>query len=113
MLIALNSACNALSRQVKMSVYVAYVNAVGSIAFCVVVLIYVLFQGSSLASNIWLSEWTDDPTLANASLAGTNTYNNLNAMYLGVYGGLGVAQGRRLLIKHPLNPLTSSITCLG
>jgi hypothetical protein len=61
-----------------------------------ITLIYVMFQASSLAANIWLSQWTDDPTLANISMAGTPEYNDLNAMYLGVYGGLGACQGSEI-----------------
>ena len=52
-----------------------------------------MFQASALAANLWLSEWTGDATLANTTLAGTPDYNARNAMYLGVYGGLGVLQG--------------------
>ncbi|KAK7450079.1 hypothetical protein BaRGS_00039980 [Batillaria attramentaria] len=69
----------------------------GTIAWFFIIGIYTLFQASSLTANIWLSEWTDDPTLANATLAGTATYNDLNAKYLGVYGGLGVAQAVTIL----------------
>nr|KAG5685653.1 hypothetical protein BaRGS_020895 [Batillaria attramentaria] len=82
---------------VKFAVYLAYIQALGTIAWFFIIGIYTLFQASSLTANIWLSEWTDDPTLANATLAGTATYNDLNAKYLGVYGGLGVAQAVTIL----------------
>ncbi|XP_070201297.1 multidrug resistance-associated protein 1-like [Littorina saxatilis] len=77
---------------VKFSVYLAYIRALGSYAWLFILGLYVMFQASSLTANIWLSQWTDDATLANTSLAGTQHYNDLNAMYLGVYGGLGAAQ---------------------
>ena len=46
-------------------------------------------------SNIWLSEWTDDPLLANSSQSNTSEYQNKNYLYLGVYAGLGIGQGKR------------------
>jgi hypothetical protein len=52
-----------------------------------------IFQGTSIASNIWLSLWSDDKFLANRSLANTTEYSQKNSLYLGVYGGLGVVQG--------------------
>ena len=73
--------------------YMTYIKAIGTVAWLFILGLYVLFQASSLTANIWLSRWTDDPTLANTTLAGTSDYNDLNAMYLGVYGSLGVAQG--------------------
>lgn len=86
-----------MTGNVKLAVYLAYVKALGTVAWGFIVLFYFLFQGSSLTANIWLSSWTDDTTLANTSLAGTPEYNALNAMYLGVYGGLGAAQAVSIL----------------
>lgn len=40
---------------------------------------------ASLASNYWLSLWTDDPVIN-----GTQQYTNVR---LGVYGALGISQG--------------------
>ncbi|PVD27025.1 hypothetical protein C0Q70_12175 [Pomacea canaliculata] len=77
---------------VQLSVYREYFTAMGNIAWIFILGFFVLYQGASLAANIWLSEWTDDSTLANISMAGTKEYNDLNALYLGVYGGLGVVQ---------------------
>ena len=60
---------------------------------CVIFLLFMVFQGTSIASNIWLSLWSDDKFLANRSLVNTTEYSQKNSLYLGVYGGLGVVQG--------------------
>lgn len=79
----------------------------GNIAWIFILGFFVLYQGASLAANIWLSEWTDDSTLANISMAGTKEYNDLNALYLGVYGGLGAVQGQPLYLTSPSSPPTT------
>lgn len=49
-----------------------------------------IFQGFSIGSNSWLSVWSND-NLTDAN----NTFNTAKQdMYLGVYGALGVVQGK-------------------
>ena len=77
-----------------MSVYAQYANSIGYAMTLVIVILFAAFQASSVYSNIWLSNWTDDDLLKNTSRSNSTEYQDRNTMYLGVYGGLGVAQGR-------------------
>jgi len=70
-----------------------YFRAVGLLATCIILLLFLGYQGASIASNIWLSEWTDDPILKDRSQSNSTAYQDKNMLYLGVYGGFGVAQG--------------------
>lgn len=47
-------------------------------------------------ASIWLSEWTDDPFLKNHSNVQDAEYTRKNYLYLGIYGVMGVVQGRQL-----------------
>ncbi|KAL8582638.1 hypothetical protein ACOMHN_028703 [Nucella lapillus] len=82
---------------VKWSVFVTYFRAIGLAVTALIFLLYAGFQGLSVYSSIWLSQWTDDDTLANKSLQNTSDYQDRNYMYLGVYGGLGVGQAVMVL----------------
>jgi len=55
--------------------------------------IFLLFGVSSVLSSLWLTQWTEDPILQNASLTNTSVYLQHRDLYLGVYGGFGVLQG--------------------
>jgi len=57
---------------------------------------FLLFGISSVLSILWLTEWTEDPVLQNASLTNTSIYLHHRDLYLGVYGGFGVLQGMQL-----------------
>ncbi|KAK2159275.1 hypothetical protein LSH36_155g02029 [Paralvinella palmiformis] len=80
------------SGRVKLSVFGMYIKALGIWNTVMFVMFFVMFQAASVGSNIWLSKWTDDPTINNGSLVNTSYYNNLRNKYLGVYGGLGALQ---------------------
>jgi len=54
---------------------------------------FLLFGVSSVLSSLWLTEWTEDPILQNATLTNTSLYLQHRDLYLGVYGGFGVLQG--------------------
>lgn len=56
-------------------------------------LFFVLNQVASICSNIWLSVWTEDKLLKNLTLANTTDYLDTQYFYMGIYGGLGAAQG--------------------
>lgn len=49
-----------------------------------------VFQGFSIGSNIWLSDWSNDNTIY---VNGTQDAGKRD-MYLGVYGALGIGQGK-------------------
>lgn len=79
---------SALNLQVKLAVFLAYFKAIGLPVSCLIVLFYVLNNAASIYSNIWLSEWSNDAS-QNATM-GTEQRD----MRLGVYGALGLLQGR-------------------
>ncbi|XP_076457656.1 multidrug resistance-associated protein 1-like [Babylonia areolata] len=78
--------------RVRWSVFMTYFRAIGLSVTVLIFSLYAVYQGLSVYSSIWLSQWTDDDLLANTSLSNTSRYQNRNYMYLGVYGGLGVGQ---------------------
>uniref|UniRef100_A0A8C3UVV5 ABC-type glutathione-S-conjugate transporter n=1 Tax=Catharus ustulatus TaxID=91951 RepID=A0A8C3UVV5_CATUS len=75
--------------QVKFSMYVRYLRAVGWCLSFWIVMGYVGQNVAYVGSNLWLSDWTDD------SVRYLNqTYpTHLRDLRIGVYGALGVAQG--------------------
>jgi len=75
--------------QVKLDVFLTYLKAVGALLSIIIVLFYILYNAASIYSNIWLSEWSNDARNPNA----THDPEQRN-MRLGVYGALGVLQGR-------------------
>ena len=80
--------------QVQLAVFMKYFRAIGLPITVIIFFFYSCYQGLSVYSSIWLSDWTDDDLLANRSLSNTSKYQERNEMYLGVYGALGVGQGR-------------------
>ena len=68
----------------KLEVYAYYLRSVGSAMACLTLLLYVVYQGFSLSSNIWLSRWAS---------ARNNSDSAVRDLYLGVYGALGFGQG--------------------
>ncbi|XP_029015058.1 multidrug resistance-associated protein 1 [Betta splendens] len=81
----LTEADKASTGKVKLSVFWAYLKAIGVILSCISLLLFFTHHGLSLFSNYWLSLWTDDPVVN-----GTQPSRN---MRLGVYGALGLSQG--------------------
>lgn len=74
-----------LPLQVKATVYWEYMKAIGLYISFLSVFLFMCNHIASLASNYWLSLWTDDPVVN-----GTQQYTNVR---LGVYGALGISQG--------------------
>uniref|UniRef100_H3CHF1 Multidrug resistance-associated protein 1 n=1 Tax=Tetraodon nigroviridis TaxID=99883 RepID=H3CHF1_TETNG len=81
----LTEADKASTGRVKLSVFWAYLKAIGVLLSSISLLMFFTHHGVSLFSNYWLSLWTDDPVVN-----GTQPYR---VMRLGVYGSLGLAQG--------------------
>ncbi|POI35376.1 hypothetical protein CIB84_000873, partial [Bambusicola thoracicus] len=75
----------ALWLQVKATVYWEYMKAIGLYISFLSIFLFMCNHIASLASNYWLSLWTDDPVVN-----GTQQYTNVR---LGVYGALGISQG--------------------
>lgn len=86
-----------MTKQVKWKVYAYYLSAVGPFLVIMTILMNILFQGFSVASNYWLSVWTNDTT---AVIDGR--YQNIpkRNLYLGVYGLLGLGQGKIVRILY-------------
>uniref|UniRef100_A0A8C0EZ03 Multidrug resistance-associated protein 1 n=1 Tax=Bubo bubo TaxID=30461 RepID=A0A8C0EZ03_BUBBB len=70
---------------VKATVYWDYMKAIGLFISFLSIFLFMCNHIASLASNYWLSLWTDDPVIN-----GTQQYTNVR---LGVYGALGISQG--------------------
>ncbi|XP_004373344.1 multidrug resistance-associated protein 1 [Trichechus manatus latirostris] len=81
----LMEADKAQTGQVKLSVYWNYMKAIGLFISFLSVFLFLCNHVASLASNYWLSLWTDDPIVN-----GTQVHTKVR---LSVYGALGISQG--------------------
>ncbi|PIO29780.1 hypothetical protein AB205_0039470, partial [Aquarana catesbeiana] len=81
-----------------MAVFWEYMKAIGLLLSFLSVLLFLCNHVSSLASNYWLSLWTDDEII-------NGTQKNTK-MRLGVYGALGMSQG---LNQLPILSLPGSV----
>uniref|UniRef100_A0A5F8HA16 Multidrug resistance-associated protein 1 n=1 Tax=Monodelphis domestica TaxID=13616 RepID=A0A5F8HA16_MONDO len=94
----LMEADKAKTGQVKLSVYWDYMKAIGLFISFLSIFLFICNHVASLASNYWLSLWTDDPVVN-----GTQQHTNVR---LSVYGALGISQGEPLTVllgKRQLN----------
>lgn len=77
------------SLQVKFSVYLQYMRAMGWGYAAMVFVVYFIQNVAFIGSNLWLSDWTND-----AVVYMNQTYpNSKRDERVGVFGALGVAQG--------------------
>uniref|UniRef100_A0A8C8VR12 Multidrug resistance-associated protein 1 n=1 Tax=Pelusios castaneus TaxID=367368 RepID=A0A8C8VR12_9SAUR len=67
------------------AMYWEYMKAIGLFISFLSIFLFICNHVASLASNYWLSLWTDDPVIN-----GTQQHTNVR---LGVYGALGISQG--------------------
>ncbi|XP_019521622.1 PREDICTED: multidrug resistance-associated protein 1 [Hipposideros armiger] len=81
----LMEADKAKTGQVKLSVYWEYMKAIGLFISFLSIFLFLCNHVAALASNYWLSLWTDDPIIN-----GTQQHTNVR---LSVYGALGISQG--------------------
>ena len=74
---------------------IAYARAVGLKFSVLIFLLYGGYQAFAVWANIWLTEWTSNPDLQNLTKypGDSQERRDKNDYYLGVYGGLGIAQG--------------------
>ena len=87
--------------QVQLGVFVTYAKALGVPYAFFMLLLFASYQAISVFGNVWLSQWTADPTLTNRSLpANSSVYRERNDYYLGIYGGTGAALGNKILISE-------------
>uniref|UniRef100_A0A8C7EUI1 Multidrug resistance-associated protein 1 n=1 Tax=Neovison vison TaxID=452646 RepID=A0A8C7EUI1_NEOVI len=71
--------------KVKLSVYWDYMKAIGLFISFLSIFLFLCNHVAALASNYWLSLWTDDPIVN-----GTQEHTKVR---LSVYGALGISQG--------------------
>ncbi|XP_077172136.1 multidrug resistance-associated protein 1-like isoform X2 [Paroedura picta] len=81
----LTEADAAQTGKVQVAVYWEYMKAIGLFISFLSIFLFLCNHVASLASNYWLSLWTDDPVVN-----GTQQHTDLR---LGVYGALGISQG--------------------
>ncbi|XP_027626858.1 multidrug resistance-associated protein 1 [Tupaia chinensis] len=81
----LMEADKAQTGQVKLSVYWDYMKAIGLFISFLSIFLFLCNHVAALASNYWLSLWTDDPIVN-----GTQEHTEVR---LSVYGALGISQG--------------------
>lgn len=56
-------------------------------------------QGLNIYQNFWITFWTEDIYIKNATLIHTQSYTDITFYYLGIYALLGVLQGEKCLDK--------------
>ncbi|XP_071114641.1 multidrug resistance-associated protein 1-like [Haliotis cracherodii] len=80
--------------KVTLNVFLAYGRAIGPWTVVIALIMYSLFQATSVTSITWLSKWTDDNSLNNLTLLPSNSSGRMekNSYYLEAYGIFGVAQ---------------------
>ena len=72
----------------KVSVFLAYMRSVGLPIAIAIIFLYLLNNVAAIGANLWLSDWSDD-----IAMNGTQDAAQRD-MRLGVYGALGLAQGK-------------------
>lgn len=77
---------------VKWDVYKHYLKSIGISLTVLTIFLNIVYQAFSIGSNMWLSKWSNDKNAAND----TDTRN----MYLGVYAGFGLGQGKTVFITR-------------
>lgn len=79
---------------VSWNVYKHYLKSIGLFLTFATVFLNMVFQGFSIGSNVWLGVWANDTSL---NVNGTVNTGRRD-LYLGVYGALGIGQGKCFLL---------------
>lgn len=66
----------------------------GLVAVFISTITLVSNQGLNVFSNFWITFWTEDSYLKNVTLVNTEKYDDLKYYYLGMYGLIGIVQGK-------------------
>lgn len=61
---------------------------------CMTVVFYILSQACTVGSNVWLTAWSSESALQNE----TGQDPAVRDKYLGVYGALGIGQGKNFIL---------------
>ncbi|VDN45087.1 unnamed protein product [Gongylonema pulchrum] len=75
--------------QVKISIYIAYLQAIGYGLTLTFLLIYTFSSVLGVLSNLWLANWSDHAKKANVTEADKRDTN----WRLAIYASLGMGQG--------------------
>lgn len=75
---------------VSWAVYKHYLQSIGFFLMFATLSLNLVYQGFSVGSNVWLGVWADDHKIYNNGTLDKGKRD----MYLGVYGALGVGQGK-------------------
>nr|CAB3219629.1 multidrug resistance-associated protein 1-like [Phallusia mammillata] len=75
---------------VGLSVLTSYMRSLGYHVVFIIVLLYTIQNGLSVYSNIWLSQWSNDPINPDGT-------QNSTSLRLGVYAGVGFGQALTVL----------------
>lgn len=82
--------CNLLRFQVKWTIYLSYIKAVGYFITCLFFSIYIFSSVLGVLANLWLADWSDHAKAKN--ITSVNNADDTN-WRLGVYASLGMSQG--------------------
>ena len=85
--------------QVKFSVFLVYLKSVGVLLGVSTIVFYILTNAANIYSNIWLSEWSNDANKMNKTNGTYNVDTAKRDMRLGIYGLLGVIQGKKAFLS--------------
>ena len=83
--------------QIKREVLVDYAKSGGGYYVILVVLFHLFFLACLIMGQIWLSEWSEDPTNLNRTEAA-----ELRDFRLGIYGGLIGSQGYAVFARSTM-----------
>lgn len=86
---------------IKLSVYFEFFKAIGIKAFLSTIFLYIVANGLTFGSTLWLTEWSED---ADDPIKLNNTYFRLYR--LGVYAALGTGSSLMILINTQLLAVT-------
>jgi len=71
-----------------MSVFIMYMRSIGVLICVAIIVLYILNNIASVYANFWLSDWSNDKPI-------NGTFDpQTRDMRLGVYGALGMSQGK-------------------
>ena len=79
--------------QVQLKVFGSYASHLGRAACVAILVLFGLYQVSSVYADVWLTHWAQDPTLLAANSSASAVVAR-NRYFLGYYGVLGAGQGR-------------------
>ena len=86
--------------QVQLKVFGSYASHLGRAACVSILVLFGLYQVSSVYADVWLTHWTQDPTLLAANSSASAVVAR-NRYFLTYYGVLGAGQGRTCFFRVP------------